>query len=168
MPIERTLVAVDELIAAGDLRAARTKLRDLVLQRPQRLDLRERLAAVYRREGNLAQAGRWGYLAEYRDAVEDRAFERCFQDDPVQIMAALHWRGQEGDASGAVAKARLVEIRNLAQAAAGEHLTWEDPLQRHASTATHPGCLAAGVVVLALAFALVVVGAATVFDWVVG
>ena len=63
-----TLARVDELVASGDLAGARARLRDLVLSAPQRLDLLERLAALYRLEGNRAQAGRWGYLAEDRGA----------------------------------------------------------------------------------------------------
>ncbi|MDM7832569.1 DUF6584 family protein [Cellulomonas edaphi] len=164
MPIEQTLVAVDELIAAGDLRAARVRLRDLVREQPRRLDLRARLADVYRREGNAAQAGRWSYLKESRVSAEDRAFERLFQDDPVQIMAALRWRGSEDDASDPDARARLAEVRARAQALAGRRLTWEDPLRRDAFKPADLGCL----VVIVLALGLATAGAVAIFDWLSG
>jgi hypothetical protein len=55
--VEKTLnrVAVD--LAAGRVPMARQRLRGLVGSMPTRLDLRQRLAEVYRLEGDSAQAG---------------------------------------------------------------------------------------------------------------
>lgn len=166
VPIEQTLATVDELIAVGDLRAARFRLRSLVLRLPQRLDLRDRLADVYRLEGNAAQAGRWSYLREQRDAAEDRAFERLFQDDPVQIMAALRWTGHEDDASDDAARARLHGVRSAAEDRAGKQLSWEmrigDQRGRTSSGWADLGCF---LLVVGLA-ALAVTGFVTVLRWI--
>ena len=56
---QETLMRVREDIAAGRLSLARQRLRGLVGSYPQRLDLREQLAELYRREGIPSQAGRW-------------------------------------------------------------------------------------------------------------
>jgi len=163
VPIEQTLATVDERIAVGDLRAARIRLRSLVEQFPQRLDLRDRLADVYRREHNPPQSGRWSYLREERDAAEDRAFERSFQDDPVQIMAALRWTGHEDDATDDVARARLREVRALAEKAAGQELAWERPVVSRSDSGWDWFSLVV-VVVLVVVGAIFAVGVGAIVD----
>jgi hypothetical protein len=112
---------------------ARQRLRGLVGSNPQRLDLREKLAELYRRDGFVSQAGRWSYLSENADLGEMHAFEREYPD-PVRRMRALGWRGPEG-AAGQVAQERLAAVRAEAEEAVGSPLTWERvPQQRQAPT----------------------------------
>ena len=64
-------------LAAGDVRVARERLKSLVVTHPHDLEVRRLLAEAYRRDGQPAEAGRWGYLVG-PDATESerRAFER--------------------------------------------------------------------------------------------
>ncbi|MFC8732522.1 DUF6584 family protein [Luteimicrobium sp. NPDC057192] len=63
-------------LAAGDVRAARERLKSLVVTYPHDLEVRRLLAEAYRRDGQPTEAGRWGYLVG-PDATESerRAFE---------------------------------------------------------------------------------------------
>lgn len=79
---EETLARVAADLELGRLSMARQRLRGLVGSQPQRLDLREQLADLYRREGLLGQAGRWSYLSETVDPIELRAFEREYSRIP--------------------------------------------------------------------------------------
>lgn len=157
MPVERTLRAVEQDLAAGRVALARQRLRGLVGSLPLRLDLRERLAEVYRAEGDLAQAGRWSYLAQDRREAEVRAFERAYGEDPVQLMKALAWPGEEQDAPAGPARERLRALRSRAEAQYGVPVEYRSP---HAPPPPTPwwegpalvGCaaLAGAVAVLAL------------------
>lgn len=118
-----TLRRVQEDLEAGRVVMARQRLRGLVGSFPQRLDLREQLAELYRRDGILSQAGRWSYLSESPRPEELRAFEREYAD-PVFRMKVLGWRGAE-DAAGDVARRRLAALRSEAEQAAGRSLSWE-------------------------------------------
>lgn len=129
MSIETVLARVDEDLAAGHLPLARQRLKSLVGSFPQRLDLRERLAELYRRDGDLAQAGRWSYLADSRERAEIAAFEKAHGESPIQMMKALGWRGAEDEASSEVAHDRLRGLRSRAEAEFGVPLDWE--LARH-------------------------------------
>lgn len=169
MPVEETLAAADRLVESGELREARRRLRDLVRSVPHRLDVRERLADVYRREGHPEQAGRWAYLGETVDPTELAAFRRAFGDDPVRIMAALAWTGPEANAPTEVARERLSAVRREAEAAARRRLTWERPVLRSRGTRVREAAgNAAMLAVAALVLACFAVGAFTILHWVVG
>jgi hypothetical protein len=105
--IERTLVRVEEDLRAGRSQLAVQRMRSLIGSFPQRLDFRERIAELYRAQGNLAQAGRWSYLAEVRDPREEEAFHKAFGRDPARMMRALAWRGSEDDAATTIAQELL-------------------------------------------------------------
>ncbi|MDC5698264.1 hypothetical protein OO014_13450 [Intrasporangium calvum] len=75
MSEQETLARVHDDLAAGRVALARQRLRGLVGSYPQRLDLREELAELYRRDGVLSQAGRWTFLSETRNPAELRAFD---------------------------------------------------------------------------------------------
>jgi hypothetical protein len=124
--VEQTLQRVDEDWEAGRRTLARQRLRGLVASFPQRLDLRERLAELYRAEGDAAQAGRWAYLADDRSDLEAAAFEKAFGANPVRMMAALGWRGSE-QAAGTAAEQRLRALRQRAERQVGSPVTWEPP-----------------------------------------
>lgn len=142
------------------LRRLRRRLRSAVLAEPQRLDLREQLAAVYRAEGNSAQAGRWDFLSPTADPRETRAFTRAFGDDPVEIMRALRWAGSEDDAETQVARERLREVRAAARDRAGRRISWEKPVPDDPTWPLVLGC--AGVLVV---LGLAVVGAISTVRW---
>lgn len=133
---DRALAAADELVEAGELDGARARLRAFLTAKPQHLEARERLAEIYRRQGNAAQAGRWSYLGPTVDRRELSAFRRAYQRDPVRLMAALSWRGSEDEATTEVARERLRAVRADAEAHAGTTLGWEDPLRRRSEPPT--------------------------------
>jgi hypothetical protein len=164
--VERTLARVEDDLRKGDITMARTRLKSLVQSLPQRLDARERLADVYRLEGDRVEAGRWSYLSEQRDPGEVAAFERACGQNPVRIMRALRWRGSEEGATTEPARQRLLDVRARAEAAAGRKLNWSDRGRDVAGPwredAFAVGCMLAGLVLLAL----VIIGAVTVFSWV--
>lgn len=166
MPIERTLERVDALLAGGDLAGARVRLRSLVAHAPRRLDVRERLAEVYRREGAAQEAGRWGYLGEDVTPQELRAFARANGGDARRMMAALRWEGPEDGAGTPVAEERLRALRATAEDATGRPVDWADPLPGP-EPASPWFDLVVLVVLLALG-ACVVVGAVTIVRWLVG
>jgi hypothetical protein len=119
-----TLARVREDIDAGRVALARQRLRGLVGSYPQRLDLREQLAELYRQDGIVSQAGRWSYLGEAREPKEMAAFEREYRD-PVARMRAVAWRGPE-DASGEEVRQRLADVRADAERAVGHPLSWDE------------------------------------------
>jgi Tfp pilus assembly protein PilF len=92
--LERTLGRVEEDLRKGDTAMARTRLKSFVQAVPQSLAARERLADVYRLEGERVEAGRWSYLSEKADREEVEAFERACGRDPIRIMRGLCWSGR--------------------------------------------------------------------------
>jgi hypothetical protein len=145
---------VEEDLAAGRRDLARQWLAGLVGSFPARLDLRRRLAEVYRADGDLAQAGRWAYLEPDRHEREVEAFERAY-GDPLARMRALRWRGPE-DASGPEVEARLRALREQAEAATGAPVSWERPRwpetgpSRWEDAAVGAGCVMAAVLAVLL------------------
>ena len=167
MTVKRTLARVEEDLRAGDVVMARTRLRGLVGCMPQRLELRERLAQVYRLEGDRAQAGRWAYLGEQRDPRETAAFDRAYHHDAVRVMWALGWRGPEQDASTQTARERLLEVRARAEQDAGSPQDWANPRRPEQPegwrrSLGEMGCLLA---VIALVGS-VIVGVVTIIRWI--
>lgn len=115
--VDDILTEVEDDLAHGDHASARRRLREALVTRPHRLDLRRRLAGVYRMLGDLPQAGRWGFLEE--DAPEDEvtAFRTACGNDASLMLEALAWgeddEGEEEDDAQvtAVAWERIAEIR---------------------------------------------------------
>ncbi|MCX5393164.1 DUF6584 family protein [Streptomyces sp. NBC_00094] len=126
MPLSNTLDRVDADLAAGRVPMARQRLRGLVSSYPYDLTLRRRLAEVYRMYGDAAEAGRWMYLEEDRDAEETAAFEQRY-GSPGWRMKALAWRGPEALAASAVAEERLVAVRTACAEELGHPVDWDDP-----------------------------------------
>ncbi|MCD2464426.1 MULTISPECIES: DUF6584 family protein [unclassified Streptomyces] len=121
-----TLARVDADLAAGRVPMARQRLRGLVSSFPHDLTLRRRLAEVYRLYGDAAQAGRWMYLEEDRDAEETAAFERRY-GTPGWRMKALAWRGPEARAATAFAAGQLAAVRTACAERLGHPVDWDDP-----------------------------------------
>ncbi len=118
MPVELTLRKAAEELRRGDLASvllARQRVAGLVGSFPHRLDLRERLAEVYRVLGQPAQAGRWTYLSDDRDLDEVLAFERAYHRAEARL-GALSWQGSPEDAPTETARTRLAALREEARA----------------------------------------------------
>ncbi|GAA1336465.1 DUF6584 family protein [Saccharothrix algeriensis] len=161
MPVELTLRKAAEEVERGDLASvlrARQRLVGLVTSFPDRLDLRERLAEVYRALGDTAQAGRWAYLSDERDEREVAAFERAYRT-PEARLAALNWVG--GEATAETARTRLLALRGAVAERVRADLAAAD--DRDSSWVVNALVLL-GVVLVLLCF---VVGAVTLVLWVV-
>ncbi|MGC9496321.1 DUF6584 family protein [Streptomyces sp. WG7] len=126
MPLRETLARVDADLAAGRVPIARQRLRGLVSSFPYDLTLRRRLAEVYRLYGDAAEAGRWMYLEEDRDAGETAAFEARYES-PGWRMKALAWRGPETMAATAFAEGQLAAVRTACAEELGHPVDWDDP-----------------------------------------
>ncbi|MFD7653162.1 DUF6584 family protein [Actinosynnema sp. NPDC059797] len=168
MPVELTLHKAAAEVARGDLASvlrARQRLIGLVTSYPDRLDLRDRLAEVYRVLGDAAQAGRWSYLSEDRDEAEVAAFERAYRT-PMARLTALNWTGGERAAGTRTARERLVALHSAANVQLREELLVAD--DRDSSWAANALVLL-GLVVALLCF---VVGAVTIvmsaYRWLAG
>ncbi|MCE7000581.1 hypothetical protein LZG04_38070 [Saccharothrix sp. S26] len=162
MPLELTLRKAAEEVERGDLASvlrARQRLVGLVTSYPDRLDLRARLAAVYRVLGDAAQAGRWSYLCEVRDEAEVAAFERAYRT-PLARLAAMNWVSGEAGAPTETARQRLVALQEAASDQLRAELLVAD--DRDSSWRANVFVLL-GLVVVLLCF---VVGAVTLVMWV--
>lgn len=162
MPVELTLRRAAEEVERGDLASvlrARQRLVGLVTSFPDRLDLRDRLAAVYRVLGDAAQAGRWSYLSEVRDEAEVAAFERAYRT-PLARLESLNWVSGEDGAPTRTARERLVALQSAAGAQLRAELAVAD--DRDSSWGANALVLL-GLVVVLLCF---VVGAVTLVMWV--
>ncbi|MFI6642940.1 DUF6584 family protein [Streptomyces sp. NPDC050504] len=126
MPLSETLARVDADLAAGRVPLARQRLRGLVSSFPQDLALRRRLAGVYRLYGDAAEAGRWMYLEEDREADETAAFEARY-GSPGRRMRAVAWRGPEATAATSFAQGQLAAVRSACAESLGRPVDWDDP-----------------------------------------
>ncbi|MFF3848673.1 DUF6584 family protein [Streptomyces sp. NPDC002328] len=126
MPLTETLARVDADLAAGRVPVARQRLRGLVSSFPHDLTLRRRLAEVYRLYGDAAEAGRWMYLEEDRNAEETAAFEARY-GSPRWRMKALAWQGPEAEAATAFAEGQLTAVRTACAEELGHLVDWNDP-----------------------------------------
>ncbi len=159
MPVEVTLHRAAQELTRGDLASvlrARQRLAGLVGTYPTRLDLRDKLAAVYRLLGNAVQAGRWSYLSEVRDDVEVLAFHHAYKT-PVARLTAMNWTGGEGAAETETARTRLMALHQ----AATEQIQDELVVAEQEPSRSWIACalIALGLAVLAV---LIVTGAITV------
>lgn len=158
MPWRDTLARIDADLAAGRIPVARQRLRGLVSSFPHDLTLRRRLAEVYRLYGESAQAGRWMYLEEDRDAAETSAFETRYET-PAQRMRALAWQGPESFAATSFAREQLASVRTACSEAVGHPVdrdgvpTEAEPEGSRRSLTgflTGAGCLLAALAFLAI------------------
>ncbi|MGW7262298.1 DUF6584 family protein [Streptomyces sp. NPDC054842] len=126
MPLTETLARVDADLATGRVPVARQRLRGLVSSFPYDLTLRRRLAQVYRLYGDSAEAGRWMFLEEDRDADETAAFEARY-GAAAWRMRALAWPGPETMAATSFAQGQLVTVRATCAEEVGRPVAWDDP-----------------------------------------
>ncbi|GLX50238.1 hypothetical protein Shyhy01_31880 [Streptomyces hygroscopicus subsp. hygroscopicus] len=168
MPLNDTLARVEADLAAGRVPVARQRLRGLVSSYPHDPAPRRRLAEVYRLYGDPAEAGRWMYLEEDRDAAETAAFEARYRTTG-QRMRALAWRGPESLARTPFAREHLAAVRTACSEDMGRPVDWDTvPSAREEDDRRSPfaNCLAGGGCLLAvLAFlAIWVNGLIALFD----
>jgi hypothetical protein len=76
-------------LARGHTYPAIQRMHSLIAAHPTDLDLRRRLAAIYRAVGNAVEAGRWSYLDDNAVPGELAAFERTFPSH--RRLEALRW-----------------------------------------------------------------------------
>lgn len=158
MPVEVTLHRAAEELTRGDLASvlrARQRLAGLVGTYPNRLDLRDKLAAVYRVLGNPVQSGRWSYLSEVRDELEVLAFEHAYKT-PVARLTALNWTGGEDAADTDLARTRLMALHQ----AATEQIQDELVVAEQEPERSWIACALIAIGLAVLAF-LIVIGAIT-------
>ncbi|WP_434439790.1 DUF6584 family protein [Lentzea sp. E54] len=159
MPVELTLHKAAEELRRGDLASvlrARQRVAGLVGTFPHRLDLRERLAEVYRVLGQPAQAGRWTYLSEDRDPDETLAFERAYRRAEARLVA-LSWQGRVDEAPTDTARSRLeslhfdarAELQHELDATPDEETSWSACLIVMVGGGFVLACFLLGIVTLA-------------------
>jgi hypothetical protein len=165
MPIEETLRRVDADLEHGRVLPAINRLRGLVHERPDRLDVRRRLAAVYRGQGELAQAGRWSFLCEELDPDELAAFERQFRTASGRLAAIAWTGGAEG--LGPEAAERLAALRADAARESARRVRHPERPRREKVVETLGLTVAIVVALLALVglWAVVVQGVRVVVGW---
>jgi hypothetical protein len=146
---------------------ARQRLLGLISAFPTRLDVRLHLAEVYRQLGEPAQAGRWSYLSDEPDPGEVEAFEDAYGRDPVRLMQAVKRRGPESEAPSAVARQRLLALRQQAEQQEHGSVRWEDPRHRPWPH-TWRGRLIERVLLAAVVLVLVLIAIGAVSLFVVG
>ncbi|MFE4536690.1 DUF6584 family protein [Streptomyces scopuliridis] len=141
MALADTLERIEADLAAGRIPMARQRLRGLVSSFPGNLALRRRLAEVYRLYGDRAEAGRWMYLEEDRDAEETAVFEARYHT-PGRLMRALAWHGPEPLADSAFAAEQLSAVRTACSNAVGRPVDWDMSLAALHDDAPEGGVLA--------------------------
>lgn len=141
-------------LSRGHTHPAIQRMHSLVAAHPTDLDLRRRLAAIYRATGNAVEAGRWSYLDDNAAADELAAFELRFP--PHRRLDALRWP-VGAPAPTDVSRERLA------------------PLLAVATTPTAPAAVsrkgsrlqtAAAVGTLGVLSGLAIIGGRTVAEWI--
>jgi hypothetical protein len=118
------LARVKHDLAHGRTHIAIQRLRTLVAIDPDDLEVREALAAVYRRSGNLTEAGRWSFLAAEVIPHEIAAFERA-NPSPWLRLRLLRYTADPG-ALAAPARERLLALAEQARRT-GPPAIWTGP-----------------------------------------
>ncbi len=170
MAKSEVLARVKEDLAKGHTYVATQRLRTLIAIHPDDLELREMLAGVYRQTGNLAEAGRWGFLSTTVTEEELAAFRRT-TPDPWLRLRMLRWSGDEALLPTEEVRRRL---RNLVEEArrTGHPSIRQGPLVpapswwRTARDTTVP-CLFV-LFVLTLVGVLTLIGIVRAVEWLLG
>lgn len=161
------LARVKQDLALGHTYTATQRLRTLVAIEPDDMELRDRLATVYRQTGNLVEAGRWGFLTGNLSQAELVAFERA-NPDPWLRLRMLRWEGDESGIPDEAARGRLRELA-AAAAQAGPPSTYGGPVGptrqpgRFTGNATIP-CLFV-LLVLGVFGVLAAIGVVRIIAW---
>jgi hypothetical protein len=141
------LARVAEDLAAGHTHCATQRLRALVAAVPNDVEVYQRLAEVYRQTGNLAEAGRWGFVTADVTELELAAFEQA-HPSPWLRLRMLRWTADADHAPDPDARKRISAL--VAQAReAGPPERYHGVLYNGDQTgSTMPGIFVATVLVL--------------------
>jgi hypothetical protein len=163
------LARVKQDLALGHTYMATQRLRTLIAIDPGNLELREMLAEVYRQTGNLAEAGRWGFLTSEVTEAELAAFARA-NPDPWLRRRMLRWSSDETTLTDD-ARARLSQLVSAARGS-GPPTAYQAPLtpsrrrQRFVRDTAVP-CLFVLIALMGLG-SLAAIGFLRALSWVLG
>lgn len=150
-------------LAAGHTYLATQRLRTLVAAHPDDLEIYRVLASVYRLTGNLAEAGRWGFLTDEVRPEELAAFARVHAD-PWSRLRLLRWQGDVGALADDTVRDRLAALVEEAEKS-GPPEIWVGSYRAPAKTrGSFFPCLFTTVALIAVG-ALAAVGAFRVLSW---
>jgi hypothetical protein len=151
-------------LAAGQTYLATQRLRTLVATHPDDLEVYRLLASVYRQTGNLAEAGRWGFLTDEVRPAELEAFARVHAN-PWSRLRLLRWSGDPATLSDDTVRGRLATLVDEAEAS-GPPEIWAGAYRAPSrSRGSIVPCLFT-VVALTIAGILIAIGAFRALHWV--
>jgi hypothetical protein len=158
------LARVQSDLAHGRTHQATQRLRTFLANQPDDLEIRRALATIYRRTGNLAEAGRWSYLTDDLRPEEMAAFERA-NPSPWLQLRLLQFTADPQLLCGA-ARARLMSLAEQAQRV-GPPDIWSGPasLERPARRGNTVPCLFV-IVALTVFAVLTVIGVYRAVVWI--
>jgi hypothetical protein len=158
------LARVQSDLAHGRTHQATQRLRTFLANEPDDLEIRRALAAIYRRTGNLAEAGRWSYLTDDVRPEEIAAFERA-NPSPWLQLRLLQFTADPAMLCEP-ARARLMNLAERAQRV-GPPDIWSGPasLERPARRGNTVPCLFV-VIALTVFAVLAVIGVYRAIVWI--
>ena len=171
---EETLERIEKDIAAGDCGKARDRLHGLLTSYPQDLELRCKLGDVYWRLQYPAMAGRYWYLEEAKSATMTAActvFERSCGSDPAQMLLALKFKGDLAPLHESYAGSMLLALQAQARERSGYQIEFgrsgKERYQYTRQFKSRGKVLLLGLLaVVAVVLGLMIVGLATVLQWI--
>jgi len=107
------LARVEADLRRGHSHPAMQRLASLTATYPDDLDVRAARAALCRQVGNIAEAGRWGFLTEDISRAELAAFERAYPAAWARLRA-LRLVADPTDRIGPAARDRLTRLTTQA------------------------------------------------------
>lgn len=153
-------------LAAGQTYLATQRLRTLAASHPDDLDIYRLLASIYRQTGNLAEAGRWGFLTTEVRPLELEAFARVHAN-PWSRLRLLRWTGDPATLADDTIRHRLAVLVDEAEAS-GPPEIWAGSYRAPSKTrGSVIPCLFTAVALIAVA-ALAAIGAWRALSWIVG
>jgi len=159
------LAQVKRDLAGGQTYLATQRLRTLVATHPDDLEVYRLLAAVYRQTGNLAEAGRWGFLTGEVRPAELEAFARVHAN-PWSRLRLLRWSGDPGTLSDDAVRNRLAVLVEEAEASGPPEIWTGSYHAPRKSRGSAIPCLFTAVALTVLA-ALAAIGALRALHWIV-
>jgi len=151
-------------LAQGHTFVATRRLRAYLANDPNNLEVRRVLAAIYRQTGNLAEAGRWGFLTAEVTPAELVAFERA-NPSPFLRLRLLHFTADPRKLPPAARdRLRVLEIQVDRVGPPPDWVDEEQPARKPRRN-TVP-CLFV-VIALAIFLALAAVGIYRVVTWLI-
>jgi hypothetical protein len=160
----KVVTRVENDLRLGHTHSAIQRLRTYLANHPDDLETRRLLANIYRRTGNLVEAGRWSYLSDDLRVEELVAFERA-NPSPWLRLRMLRYPGRP-EALRPGSRERLNDLIKQAEQI-GPPAIWTDPVDEPEQRRS--GTLPCLFVLLALAVfvALAAIGVYRAVLWVV-